>query len=238
MNIFAFQLATAQLAIIKDKDGYTNVRELPTSKSKVIDKVYDFEVFYAYDGTGGLDYEVPKQWDYILYNYEKTEYFSSEPEFGFMHRSRIQYLTDFDILNTSIIGSNFIRLKNDSNTIQVKIECDNFVDSSHHIEYKGKYNIIHIDGRMSWGTDWGMGHMLKTKINSISVDMDGNSIVLPTFAFDDLYNPNLSKTEVYVDKASSNLYITMLNSDGAGAYLVALVIHNGKYHSRFVGIPW
>lgn len=234
LNIFAFQLATAQLAIIKDKDGYTNVRELPTSKSKVIDKVYDFEVFWAYDGNGDLKFEVPKNWKHIIYGFELTKEIDFDIKLGFMHESRVQYLSDFEKLNTTIIGKKAVKLSNDSNSMQVKIEKEEFDESKHKVEYKGDLHILHIDGRAIWGS-------LDTPdnaITSIKTTVQGKTVNIPKSAFSDLYEPNFYTTEVYIDTATNTQYIQMLNSSGGIRYYVVWVIHNGEYHSRFVGEPY
>ncbi|HHU95025.1 MAG TPA: SH3 domain-containing protein [Alcaligenaceae bacterium] len=39
-------------AVIKDKDGYTNVRAQPNAKSAVIEKLFDNEPFYTFEQKG------------------------------------------------------------------------------------------------------------------------------------------------------------------------------------------
>lgn len=36
---------SGQVAIIKDKEGYTNVRDKPDSNSEIVDRVFENEVF-------------------------------------------------------------------------------------------------------------------------------------------------------------------------------------------------
>jgi len=47
----------SQVAVIDDKDGFTNVRENPDGKSKVIYKIQDFELFlYETESTDNNDW--------------------------------------------------------------------------------------------------------------------------------------------------------------------------------------
>ncbi|CAL2055677.1 hypothetical protein T190820D02B_10198 [Tenacibaculum sp. 190524A05c] len=81
-------IAYGQLAIIKDVDGYTNVRELPNIDSKIIYKLTESEVFI---------FELPEEnkdsnWipvfisknKYSLGNSKSLNYLE-----GFIHKSRL-----------------------------------------------------------------------------------------------------------------------------------------------------
>jgi len=46
------------LGTIKDPDGYTNLREEPSTKSKIVGQFYDDEIFQIWD----LDYDTIPNW--------------------------------------------------------------------------------------------------------------------------------------------------------------------------------
>lgn len=45
ISLFHLQVCQAQLCIINDKDGYTNVREKASQNSKIVGKVIENQVF-------------------------------------------------------------------------------------------------------------------------------------------------------------------------------------------------
>jgi hypothetical protein len=121
----------------------------------------------------------------------------------------------------------------------VSVEIDTFISSGHHLEYSGK-ELYKIDGNHFWGTD---GTIPNSEISLILIILNNDSISIPVNAYNDLFNPNLCYTEankiqcyttLFRSKNKKRMYLTMLNSDGAGAYFVCWVFQNGKYLTRIV----
>ena len=90
LNMFGNEL----LGKINDPDGYTNVREKPTTKSKILFKILDTEYFY---------YESSEIDDWCRIT-------NMNGDSGFMHQSRIEGLSEFTI-NGKTYKSNESKLK-------------------------------------------------------------------------------------------------------------------------------
>ena len=66
--------------------------------------------------------------------------------------------------------------------------------------------------------------------------INGNvKIKLP---FEDLFEPNLNLTFVNIDKKNKTVYISVENSDGAGAYVALWIIENGKFSQQLIQRPF
>ncbi len=125
-----------QLGKINDPDGYTNVREHPTTKSKILFKITDSEYFY-YESSN------VKDWCKVT---------SMDGNSGFMHQSRIESLNEFTI-NGKIYKSNESKLKvriKKIGNIQIKISqiknpksyCDAYIEIISNKTKKFKYEFI------------------------------------------------------------------------------------------------
>ena len=124
------------LGKINDPDGYTNVREKPTTKSKILFKILDTEYFY---------YESSEIDDWCRIT-------NMNGDSGFMHQSRIEGLSEFTI-NGKTYKSNEsklkIRIKKIGNT-RIKISqirnpnsyCDAFIEITTNKTTKFKYEFI------------------------------------------------------------------------------------------------
>ena len=94
-----------------------------------------------------------------------------------------------------------------------------------------KSRIKLINGKQYWGTD---GEMPKSEYKSIIIDFGRRKIILPKVALDNLFEPNLTNTEVNYDQINDVSYIQSMNSDGAGGYQVIWKIDKGIYKNRFI----
>lgn len=134
-------------------------------------------------------------------------------------------------------GNNFSVFQKDS--IKVTLTIGKFHKTNHKIKYLGSY-VVKIDNKPFWGTDGGLP---KEQINSIHMIVGKDTIHIPKSAYSDLFEPSLSWKElnktignlwVYYSKDRNRFYIAMMNSDGAGAYEVTLIIKNKKYFGRVI----
>jgi hypothetical protein len=206
-------------AIIKDKDGYVNVRQGPNFKSKIIGKLYTDDIF-GYDSeseTAG--------WIKIYKQNNKVEINSID---GYIDKTRLLPLSQFKSLNKKQIGKHIAIVSNDS--ISITINSSAFIAKNHKLHHYGIDKLLSIDEKHVWGTD---GEVPKVKISAVNVSINNISITIPKSEFDDLYEPNFKDFNVYLSK-NGTLYIEMDNSDGAGAYTIIWVIKNNQYLKRYI----
>ena len=199
-------------AIIKDKDGFTNMRKEPNTQSKIIGKIKDDELFYCLWNEGHDDwYEI-----------------DFEGSSGFIHKSRIQSLADLPHEKSSkqIKDTLFLTKGN----LSIKIVKANFIKSAHKIVKDNQKGIFLIDGKQPWGVDFGIPSM---SIQSIEITVDNGVINIPKSELADLFNPNFESGNLYF-KDKDTFYLVMQNGDAAGSYGVAFVIKDKRYVKRYI----
>lgn len=208
--------AFSQLAVVVDADGYANLRDFQDRK-KVVGKVLSGDLVYCFGATDG---------------WEEVDYTNIDGETGWalIHQSRLKDISKFTkipMIRSSLTSAN---LKKDS--IQVVLTEKKFVLGNRKIKKEKEYNVIvEIDNKPYWGCDGGLP---QSEYKSIDITMGSSTISIPAEAICDLFNPNLSSTQVNYDSKNDVLYIQSMNSDGAGGYVVCWIIEKRKYKKRFV----
>ena len=92
-----------------------------------------------------------------------------------------------------------------------------------------KTQLDKIDNLQIFGTD---GNIPKREYKSIKIEIDNVKIELPKNAIKNLFEPNLESSTVNYDKINDILYISSMNSDGAGGYLIIWIIEKKSYRNR------
>ena len=140
---------------------------------------------------------------------------------GYVHKSRIVEFDQNNDFEIKKVNENKLSLYNDG--IKILVERQNFNES----EY---------DSDNSFGTD---GNLPKFEYKSIEVNFQNKKLILTNNDYlKNLYEPNVDDLQVYFDKYNDNLYISSLNSDGAGAYVVIWVIDKIGNIDRITTIPF
>ncbi len=199
-------------AIIDDKDGFTNIRLKPNSKSKVIGKIKDGELFYC------LSDDTKNEWIPIDFNDTLS---------GYIHKSRVKFLKELPFLKYREIFNYYTIFKNDS--IKITITAEDFEPNRHQITKKNGFVTL-IDGKKPWGIDGGLPY---TGIKEIKIQINDYVFDLPKDELIDLFHPSFEELHVYVSK-DSLIFITMSNSDGAGAYELGFVIKDRSLLKRYI----
>ncbi len=133
------------------------------------------------------------------------------------------------------------------NGISVVIEGTPFDPTRHTLGYDRSQQVAflcNIDGHGFWGTD---GAMPRREIKVLSMTIQGKILKVPKHACANLYEPNFcdnypgSPDEPIavhagcrLSKDRKRLYVHMMNSDGAGGYLVTWIFQDGRYWGRVV----
>ena len=218
-NAFA-QGPIGDYAVVKDKDGYVNIRAKENVKSKIVGTLPNNTLVYGF-----FDKE-----------YNPTNWI--EVDKGYVHQSRLKRIFDFRAIEGKVQGNSIIF---DDKDVKVTITKQKFDKTKHKITKKdqGSYDQLIIDGKEIYGIEvyGGDDSLPEDHYKSITVTMKGKNVPIPKSAYDDLYQIFYFSSSVYYDKEAEALYILAHNSENASAYEVCWQIVKGEYKGRVIGYP-
>lgn len=203
-------------AVINDKDGYVNVREGKSAQSKVLKKLNNKTIVFAYN----YDKTTDGNWIYT-------------DEDGYIYNDRVKWIHKFPQIAKGIVkGSTMVF---EGKEIQVILTSGKFDKSKHSFEYfkDSTTGIEVIEDQLLYGTD---GKMPTTEYKSIVINIHGKQVSLPKDAYSDLYEPTFLTDHnfVYYDKDADILYIVANNNYADRPYKVCWQIEKGVYKGRKV----
>ena len=218
-NAFA-QGPYGDYAVVKDKDGYVNIRAKENVKSKIVGTLPNNTLVYGF-----FDKEFnPTNW--------------IEVDKGYVHQSRLKKIFDFRAIEGKVQGNSVIF---DDKDVKVTITKQKFDKTKHKITKKdqGSYDQLIIDGKEIYGIEiyGGDDSLPEDHYKSITVTMKGKNVPIPKSAYDDLYQIFYFNRFIFYDEEAEALYIFANNSDASWAYLVCWQIVKDKYITRIIGLP-
>lgn len=217
----------SQFAKIIDKDGYVNVREKPSIKGKVISKIKSNEIVFTFsDGEFG-------NWVIVDYKDSKNKLIT-----GYVHKSRIKYIHSYESIPAITYNKNEITFGLRNIFVEIKSDVFNYTKNKKYFSSTnyGDYTILDkYKGQQIWGTD---GTIPKNYYKSIKFSLNNKSIQIPKKEIENLFNVNNEYAKCYYNRKENILYITLMNSDGAGGYVAILEIEKGKYKDKKVLRPF
>ena len=212
-NAFA-QGPFGDYAVVKDKDGYVNIRAKESVKSKIVGTLPNNTLVYGF-----FDKEFnPTNW--------------IEVDKGYVHQSRLKKIFDFRAIEGKVQGNSVIF---DDKDVKVTITKQKFDKTKHKITKKGQgsYEQLIIDGKeIIYGWD---GSLAQDHYKSITVTMKGKNVPIPKSAYDDLYEISYFSSSIYYDEEAEALYIYAVNGEAGLAYQVCWQIVKDKYITRIIG---
>ena len=218
-NAFA-QGPFGDYAVVKDKDGYVNIRAKENVKSKIVGTLPNNTLVYEF-----LDEEFnPSNWVHI--------------DSGYVHKSRLKMISEFPSIGEGKEKETENSITIAGKGISVTITTQKFDKTKHKITKKKHkyYEELIIDGKRAQGADF----IPENHYKSIVVNINGKNVSIPKSAYDDLYEVWVYpyNNEVYYDKEDDVLYIFVRCGDGANAYKVCWQIVKGEYKTRIIGEPF
>ena len=214
-NVFA-QGPSGDYAVVKDKDGYVNIRAKENVKSKIVGTLPNNTLVYGF-----FDKEFnPTNW--------------IEVDKGYVHQSRLKKIFDFRAIEGKEQGNSLVF---DDKDVKVTITKQKFDKTKHKITKKGQgsYEQLIIDGKeIIYGWD---GSLAQDHYKSITVTMKGKNVPIPKSAYDDLYQIIYFSESIYYDEEAEALYIFAHNSEAGLSYQVCWQIVKDKYITRIIGLP-
>ena len=209
-------------AVVKDKDGYVNIRAKESVKSKIVGTLPNNTLIYTF-----FDDDEPNPSNWV---YEKN---------GYIHKSRLKKVEDFPSIGKGKEQGNSITIAGKG--ISITFTKQPFNKTKHKITKKKhkEYSEYIIDGKRVQGLD-NDEFLPKDHYKSITVTINGKNVPIPKSAYDDLYEIGIWDTNnfAYYDEEDDILYIIAHNGDGYLAYEVCWQIVKGEYKTRIVGEPF
>ena len=218
-NAFA-QGPFGDYAVVKDKDGYVNIRAKENVKSKIVGTLPNNTLVYEF-----LDEEFnPSNWVHI--------------DSGYVHKSRLKRIYEFPSIGKGKKKETENSITIAEKGISVTLTRQLFDKTKHKITKKKHkdYEELIIDGKRAQGADF----IPEDHYKSIIVTINGKNVSIPKSAYDDLYEVAMytENNAVYYDKEEDTIYIIAHNGSGAYAYEVCWQIVKGEYKTRIIGEPF
>ena len=214
-------------AVVKDKDGYVNIRAKENVKSKIVGTLPNNTLVY-----GLFDTTQDETGEEIFFNWIAVDK-------GYVHKSRLKMIGEFPSIGKGKEQGNSITIAGKG--ISVTITTQKFDKTKHKITKKKhkEYSEYIIDGKRAQGLDGGL-FLPENHYKSITVTINGKNVPIPKSAYDDLYEVAMytDNNAVYYDKEEDTIYIIAHNGSGANAYEVCWQIVKGEYKTRIVGEPF
>ena len=221
INAFA-QGPFGDYAVVKDKDGYVNIRAKESVKSKIVGTLPANTLVNVYFWE---DEPTPPNWIAV--------------DKGYVHKSRLKMISEFPSIGKGKEQGNSITIAGKG--ISVTLTQQKFDKTKHKITKKKhkEYSEYIIDGKRAQGLDGGL-FLPENHYKSITVTINGKNVPIPKSAYDDLYEVWVHpyNNMVYYDKEDDVLYIFVRCGDGAFSYEVCWQIVKGEYKTRIIGQPF
>ena len=225
-NAFA-QGPFGDYAVVKDKDGYVNIRAKESVKSKIVGTLPNNTLVYAL-----FDTTEDETGEEIFFNWIAVDK-------GYVHKSRLKMISEFPSIGKGKEQGNSITIAGKG--ISVTLTKQPFDKTKHKITKKKhkEYSEYIIDGKRVQGLD-NDEFLPKDHYKSITVTINGKNVPIPKSAYDDLYEIGIWDTNnfAYYDEEDDILYIIAHNGDGYLAYEVCWQIVKGEYKTRIIGEPF
>ena len=220
-NAFA-QGPFGDYAVVKDKDGYVNIRAKESVKSKIVGTLPANTLVNVYFWE---DEPTPPNWIAV--------------DKGYVHKSRLKMISEFPSIGKGKEQGNSITIAGKG--ISVTLTKQPFDKTKHKITKKKhkEYSEYIIDGKSAQGLDGDL-FLPEDHYKSIIVTINGKNVSIPKSAYDDLYEVAMytDNNAVYYDKEEDTIYIIAHNGSGAFSYEVCWQIVKGEYKTRIIGEPF
>ena len=138
------------------------------------------------------------------------------------------YLEDLDKFKAASINDTILKLEYKS--LQVTMKAGKFDPKGKTIKYEkpqGKQQYVKsIDGKFPWGTD---GNIPRNEYKFIQLKTGKKLVTAKKAFYSNLFEPNPDMTTAYINNLTNTIFITAMNSDGAGGYVVMWKIENEQF---------
>lgn len=226
ISFFLIEICHAQLCIINDKDGYSNLRGKPNQNSKIAGKLVDGQAF-AIDNYIQDDNQL-KDWIAVKFPVKINKNagylkFEGEEKTAYIHKSRLITLEDLPHFEKNEINEN--KVIHHYKNIEITIETQAFKKSEHKI-IQSKKGIYIIDGEKVFPYYGGVTQQIK----NITIKSKNNDYSTPKSAFKNFMMVDANNSTVYLGQ-KGEMYVVLNAGDGADSYDIVFCIKDNKLFS-------
>jgi hypothetical protein len=220
LSVFVTSVSSAQYAVTYNRS--TDVRESGSATAFVSYRLPAGTPVYTFEDEAGTG------WTPIDFNQEWLKIYNLS---GFVRKGDVKPISEFTPIPYSYSNENKMILKKDD--ISVILTQVDFDKSTSVFEFvkENPTVLLKINGKEFFGTDGGMP---TKRYGFIDVTIGKDKISIPQADLEDLFQPNLEDTQAFYDPKNDILYISSMNSDGAGGYSVLWIIEKRQYKTRHV----
>lgn len=207
--------------ITMDPDKYTNLREDPDSKSKIVGKVFQYEIFCF----------IGIECDDDLSNYYGRNWIpvSTDKKSGYIYKKNLLQLDKLPSLKErQTIKHNYDthgKLVNSNDTLTVIMSIEPFDKNKHNLEITNDHDGEHvwrIDGKDFLGTGY---RMPVRKIKMVEIICKDKKTILPDEKIENLYDPHTMQVHI---GQTGELYLNISGGGDEGWYSVWFSIVDGN----------
>lgn len=218
-------LAQSNFGIIKDKDGYVNVREQGSTKSNIKGTIKNGEIVEITWADDGYD-----NWLSVGYDDKATFW-------GYVHMSRVQTLDKLPKIPFRSAEKN--RLVFSNNGIEIEITFKQFDYNKEKQYFSGEYDQFY-KGKEVFGIKPTQDNPYVQVFETIKVTTQGKITNVPASEFESFFQVwNQADTySCYYEKNSDRIFIESPIGDGGESTIVLFVFEKGKYKKTIALIPF
>jgi len=230
ISLLFAEVYQAQLCIINDKDGYTNLREKPYQNSKIIGKIVEHQAS-AIDSYVQDEENISKDWIAVKFpiNINKRSGFTKfegEEKTGYIHKSRLVELESLPKFESKELNPH--KVSHQNKDVEIIIETQTFNKSKHQITQSDKGFYI-IDGEKVFNYYGGD----TTEIKNITVKSKNQTYNFPKTSVKNLMGIDAENSVVHSGN-KGELYITINAGDGGDSYNIVFCVKDNKLISRTI----
>lgn len=215
MILWVSESTQAQIGLINDADGYTNVRAQPGTNGEVIFQIKDGEVFW-------YDWETDESVTWVSVYVPKNDFTfgcdASQNVIGYIHKSRLVSLMSLD--------------RYTGNDVKINMTTMPFDKKNHFVTTDSIYGMTDIDGMQFWGCDRALPI---DEVKDMSISFKGKEIKIHPIFYSDIYD---CYDEFTVYEREGLYYFHQGNGSGENYYEIVWVVSENGLVQRLLGAPY
>lgn len=216
--LISSQIVSADFGLIRDRDGFVNVRQSPSLNAQVIARLSNQSVVSC-----------------VLEERNAKFCLVSSPELkegGYIYRDRVDFLKDYTAV--PLFTSSLLAAVYKNNSMHISIEAQPADTDIAHYNKSASHHYTKYKGKVFFGTDGELPDQNFIQLTKINIHMGVSTITLKQSDVEHLFLPReeqgrneLSSFKI-LHKGKDLYLFNSFNQGGAASYHLMIYIHDGK----------